>query len=134
MLDSTADEETTRRSIVRIEQMFAAYCEILPRRTRPVSPLRVKLFGSMSEYNDFLKSLGLNIENPAIFIADENLLAAGSELSAYGQQLQAVRARHAALRPIMSGEPNRWQIDFPIFASNWRPAATRPASNGRSSN
>ncbi len=98
VLDSTADEETTRRSIVRIEQMFAAYCEILPKRTRPVSPLRVKLFGSMSEYNDFLKSLGLNIENPAIFIADENLLAAGSELSAYGQQLQAVRARHAALR------------------------------------
>ena len=30
LLDSTADEETTRRSINRIEQMFAAYSEILP--------------------------------------------------------------------------------------------------------
>lgn len=98
LLDSTADEETTRRSIVRIEQMFAAYREMLPPRAKPIRALDIKLFGTMGEYNDFLKSIGLNIENPAVFIADDNLLAAGSELSAYGQQLQTIRAHHAALR------------------------------------
>jgi hypothetical protein len=98
MLDSTADEETTRRSIVRIEQMFAAYREILPPRTRPIRPLSIKLFGTMREYKDFLKSLDLKVENPAVFIADENQLAVGSELSAYAQQLREVRRRHAELR------------------------------------
>lgn len=98
LVESTADEETTRRSIVRIEQMFAAYREILPPRTPPIRPLSIKLFGTMSEYKDFLKSLHLTVGNPAVFIADENLLAAGSELSAYAQQLREVRRRHAELR------------------------------------
>ena len=98
LLDSTTDEETTRRSIVRIEQMFAAYREILPPRTYPVRPLSIKLFGTMREYKNFLASMSLTIENPAVFIADENRLAVGSELSAYAQQLREVRRRHAALR------------------------------------
>jgi hypothetical protein len=100
LLDSTADEETTRRSIVRIEQMFAAYSEILPPRTHPVKPLSVKLFGTMREYNAYIMStLGLKqMQNPAVFAVGENLLAAGSELSAYAQQMRAVRRRHAALR------------------------------------
>ena len=98
LLESTADEETTRRSIVRIEQMFAAYSEMLPQRTHPVRPLSVKLFGTMREYQAFLKTLGLDgVENPAVFVSDENLLAAGSELSAYAQQMKEVRRRHAAL-------------------------------------
>jgi len=100
LLDSTTDEETTRRSIVRIEQMFAAYSEILPPRTHPVQPLSVKLFGTMVEYKTYIKStLGLKeMQNPAVFAAGENLLAAGSELSAYAQQMREVRRRHAALR------------------------------------
>jgi hypothetical protein len=99
-LDSTADEETTRRSIVRIEQMFAAYSEILPPRTHPVRPLSIKLFGTVREYKTFLPTLGLpgDLQNPAVFVSGENLLAAGSELSAYARQLEEVRRRHAALR------------------------------------
>jgi len=98
VLDSTADEETTRRSIVRIEQMFAAYREVLPPRSRPVRPLEIQLFGTMREYRGFLKTLNLNVENPAVFIADENRLAVGSELSAYAQQMQMVRRQIEQLR------------------------------------
>ncbi len=98
LLDSTADEETTRRSINRIEQMFAAYAEILPPRTRPVRPLTIKLFGTVREYNDFLPTLGLTVRNPAVFVTGENRLAAGSELSAYSQQMKMVRLEHKKLR------------------------------------
>jgi hypothetical protein len=98
LLDSTADEETTRRSINRIEQMFAAYSEILPPRTRPVRPLLINLFGTVREYTEFLPTLGLKMRNPAVFVTGENRLAAGSELSAYAQQLKMVRLQHARLR------------------------------------
>jgi hypothetical protein len=98
VVDSTADEETTRRSIVRIEQMFTAYREILPPHVRPTKPLSIKLFGTMREYKEFLSSLHLSVENPAVFVADENMLVAGSELSTYAEQLHEVRRRHAALK------------------------------------
>jgi uncharacterized protein DUF1570 len=98
VLDSTAEEEMTRRSIVRIEQVFSAYREILPPRTDPRRPLRIKLFGTMREYQTFLNEVGLRLENPAVFVSGQNLLAAGSELSSYARQLAEVRERHAQIR------------------------------------
>jgi hypothetical protein len=97
IVDSTAEKETTQRSIVRIEQVFAAYREILPPRTTPKRPLNVKLFGAMQQYQSFLNKAGLHIDNPALFVPSQNLLIAGSELSAYAQQLEDVRQRHDAL-------------------------------------
>jgi hypothetical protein len=99
VIDSTADEQTTRQSIVRIEQIFAAYAEILPpRHPPPTTPLKIHLFGAMQPYYDFLGSQKLHIENPAVFIPSKNLLAAGSELSPYAEQLSEVRRRHDELR------------------------------------
>jgi hypothetical protein len=99
VVDSTAEEQTTRQSIVRIEQIFAAYAEILPPwHPRPAVPLEIHLFGAMQPYHDFLKRQGLQIDNPAVYIPSKNLLAAGSELSAYAEQLKDVLRRHAELR------------------------------------
>jgi Protein of unknown function (DUF1570) len=99
IVDSTAEEQTTRQSILRIEQIFAAYAEILPpRRARPAAPLQINLFGAMQPYHDFLNQQGLRIENPAVYVPSKNLLVAGSELSAYAEQLKDVRRRHADLR------------------------------------
>jgi hypothetical protein len=99
IVDSTAEEQTTRQSILRIEQIFAAYAEILPpRRARPAAPLQINLFGAMQQYHAFLDRQGLRIENPAAYIPPKNLLVAGSELSAYAEQLKDVRRRHAELR------------------------------------
>ena len=51
IVDSTAEEQTTRQSILRIEQIFAAYAEILPpRRARPAAPLQINLFGAMQPF------------------------------------------------------------------------------------
>jgi len=98
LLDSTAEEETTRRSIERVEQEFAAFREILPPRTRPSRPLTIRLFGTMEEYHTYLAKIGLRLQNPAVFVADDNLLAAGSELSKYAQDLALVRRRNDEIR------------------------------------
>jgi hypothetical protein len=97
-LESWTDEEMTRRTIVRIEQMFAAYGEILPPRVKPQQPLRILLYGSMRDYAEHQKKLGHRFENPAFYLPQLNLLAAGSELSAYAKQLEEVQQKHAAIR------------------------------------
>ena len=53
-LDSTADEQTTRRVIVRVEQIFAAYRQTLSPRNNPPQPPRLVVFASMQEYQAFL--------------------------------------------------------------------------------
>jgi hypothetical protein len=99
IVDSAAEEDTTRRSILRIEQIFAAYREILPpRAAHSPPPLRVRLFGAIQSYQAYLREKGLEVQNPAVFIPRENLLIAGSELSAYASQLDEIRKRHKALR------------------------------------
>ncbi|MGA2622152.1 MAG: DUF1570 domain-containing protein, partial [Thermoguttaceae bacterium] len=91
-LDSTADEPSTRRVIVRAEQIFAAYRQILPPRTAPPQPPRLVIFGTLVEYQAFLARCHLDIHNSACFLEDKNLVAAGSELA----RLDAVMAKTSA--------------------------------------
>jgi hypothetical protein len=97
-LESWTDEEMTRRTVVRIEQAFSAYSEIMPARTSPQRPLRIVLFGSMKEYGEFQKQLGIQLANPAVYLPKLNVVAAGSELSAFAGGLADVRKRHVAIR------------------------------------
>jgi hypothetical protein len=98
LLESWTDEEMTRRTIVRIEQMFTAYSEILPARAKPQRPLRILLYGSMRDYADAQKKLNQRFENPAFYLPALNVLVAGSELTAYARRLDEVRQKHAAIR------------------------------------
>ena len=132
IVDSTADKETTRRSISRIEQIFAAYREILPpRRTRPAAPLRIKLFGAMQQYQAYLADLGPHVENPAVFVPSRNLLVAGSELSAYAEQLQGVRQRHRALRRNTTPWRRKCRLISCSFAKIWPPADSAKEDQNR---
>jgi hypothetical protein len=97
-LESWTDERMTRKSILRIEQIFAAYSEILPPRTKPQQPLRIQLYGSMREYHAFQKGLDYRFQNPAVYVPKLNVLAAGSELTAYANRLAEVDRRHAAIQ------------------------------------
>jgi len=97
-LYSTADEETTRRSVVRIEQIFRAYRQLLPPKTNRRETLKIRLLGSMDEYGDYLKELDLSIKNPAFFLAERNLIIAGSELTRFARHLAITRQRHEAIR------------------------------------
>ena len=82
-LDSTADEQNTRRLIVRAEQIFAAYRQILPPRSEPRGPPRLVVLASMDQYQALLVKLGLmvKIQNPAVFLEDKNVVAIGSDLA-----------------------------------------------------
>ena len=97
-LESTADEEMTRKSIVRIEQLFTAYRQILPPRLKPQTRLQFRLFGDTAEYRQFLGGRGLDLKNPAFFAADFNLVAAGSDMNRFVAELDRVRREHKQLR------------------------------------
>jgi hypothetical protein len=97
-LESTADEEMTRRSVVRIEQIFRAYRQILPPRVEPSSRLRIELLGAMEDYRRRLHESGFQIVNPAFFSSAENRIVAGSDLNAYTERLSRTRMHHAEVR------------------------------------
>ncbi len=97
-VDSTTDEETTRRCVVRIEQIFRAYRMVLPAQGRPPAPLMVRLYGSLDEYRAELRRLKLNITNPAFYSTRERTILAGSDLDTYARHLAEIRRDHEALR------------------------------------
>ena len=101
-LDSSTTEQTTRRIIVRIEQMFTAYRQILPPRTEPRGRLRLVILDSREQYRAYLRRYGLKVDNPAVFAQKENLVVAGSELARYLAELAKVEAQHDRVREELS--------------------------------
>lgn len=97
-LDSTADESNTRRVIVRAEQIFAAYRQILPPRATPAKPPRIIVFGSMDDYYAYLAHLKLKIQNRACFLEVRNLVLAGTELT----RVSAILAKYTADNDILA--------------------------------
>ena len=115
-LDSSLDELTTRRIIVRVEQVFTAYRQLLPPRSRPEHPPHLAIFGSLEAYHAFLGRLPLNIGNRACFLPKQNLLAAWSELSQYRSQMERIAAEHAKLRGELKDLEKRGQTRLHEFA------------------
>ena len=99
-LESSADETTTRRCVVRIEQIFRAYQQILPAKTTPSKQLRIVLHGSMDEYRDDLRDRELRFENPAFFSTEQNLIIAGSELTRYSRRVAEIKEQNEELRQL----------------------------------
>jgi hypothetical protein len=97
-LFSTADDETTRRAVVRVEQIFRAYRQFLPPRSLRTRPLAIELYGSMEEYRAALRSEGIELDSAAYYNAAENRIVAGSELALFGERLARTRARHEEIR------------------------------------
>jgi len=99
-LDSTADEQNTRRVIVRAEQVFAAYRQIASPRSEPAQPPRLVVLGSMDEYQSLLAKLGLKIriENPACFLEERNVVVIGSDLARLAAATGQISAQNAQLR------------------------------------
>ena len=96
-LESTADQQTTRRAIVRLEQVFTAYRQMLPPRLQTSKRLQVLLFGASDQYREHLRTLGLDIGNPAVFAANLNLIVAGSDTERFRDELAKVRRQHQNL-------------------------------------
>ena len=111
VLESHADETLTRRCVVRIEQVFRAYRQLLPPRVQPPATLRVLLFGARDDYRAYVNQLGLKIETPGFFVPAQNLLVAGSDMEPFARRLAQARAKNAQVRrqyeTLKAGFPKR---------------------------
>lgn len=96
-LESTAAESTTRRIIVRADQVFTAYRQLLPPRVEPPRPLRLVVLQSMEEYRGLLARMGLQFENPACYLREPNLVVVGSDLATHAATLSQIGARHESI-------------------------------------
>ena len=90
---STADDEQTRRCLVRIEQLFRAYRTLLPPRVERPRRLRVELFGSLDQYRDRLRERDFDLENAAFYSPREATILAASDLNLFAERLAQVRRR-----------------------------------------
>jgi len=97
-LDSTADDEQTRRCLVRIEQFFRAYRTLLPPRVTEPKLLTVQLFGSLDQYRDRLRELKLDLDNAALYSPREATILAASDLNLFAERLAQVRREHERVR------------------------------------
>jgi len=98
-LESRMDEELTRRAVVRIEQMFAAFAVILPSSSAPRKDrLKIELFDTSDSYIAFQKKHGVKLRHPAFYLREQNILAAGADLSALSQNLANVGEKNAATK------------------------------------
>jgi hypothetical protein len=110
-LVSTADDEQTRRCLVRIEQLFRAYRTFLPPQGRAERPLTVHLFGTIDEYRGRLDEWSLSIDNAALYVPGEAVILAASDLNVFARRLAQVRREHEQLRKDLArldaGHPQR---------------------------
>jgi hypothetical protein len=110
---STADEESTRRSVVRMEQIFRAYRTLLPPRMekqKEQPDLTIYLYSSLDEYRQRLRALELNLNAPAIYSARLHQILAGGELAHYAHRLAEVRKEMADLE----NRYNKLDKDFAV--------------------
>ncbi len=93
---STADEESTRRCVVRMEQIFRAFRTLLPTRQKR-QELTIYLYASLDEYRLRLRGLDLNLNAPAIYSVRHRQILAGGEIAHYAHRLAEVRKESADL-------------------------------------
>jgi regulator of replication initiation timing len=121
-LDSTADEPSTRRMIMRAEQIFAAYRQILPPREKPPHPPRLIVLGSMEQYRSLLAVLGWKtaIENPACYLEDKNVVAIGSDLARLARDSRQIIEENSQLRQTLELLQGRLDQRLRAVAANFR--------------
>jgi len=128
-LESTADEAMTRRSIVRLEQIFSAYRQVLPPRSVNEARLTIRIFGASDQYQRALTELGLSIRNPAVYLQDKNLILAGSNLNQFDAELDEVGRQHKKIRDrldqLVAEAPARIKGLHEELKKNGIPAAER---------
>jgi predicted thioesterase len=126
-LDSTVGEAVTRRVIVRTEQIFTAYRQILPPRTAPQEPPRLVVLGSMASYQAFLGRLGVRMQNRACFLEEKNLVVAGSELERLVASTAKTNAQNEQLRGQLKALEDRLTARLREMAESLRKEQVPPA-------
>lgn len=99
---SSLDEELTRRCVMRIQRIFAAYRQLLPPtaaseevaepQDRP--PLTLLLLGSMEDYRNWQERAGFQFRNAAFFWSKRNRIVAGADLELFARRLAIAMEKH----------------------------------------
>ncbi|REJ70113.1 MAG: DUF1570 domain-containing protein [Planctomycetota bacterium] len=97
-LVSRANENTTRRAVVRLEQVIAGFRTYLPPRREQARPLRIVILANRAEYQEMLARRGLNVQQTAIFDAQRNEIVAGGRLATFAAELEEIRRHHDNLK------------------------------------
>ncbi len=87
-----------RRCVVRAEQIFRAYRQLLPPQREHRTSLRLVIFGSTDEYQRHVREAGLQIAGPAWFSASQNQVLAGGELNTFSRRLRQTQAQNEEVR------------------------------------
>ncbi len=91
-LVSTGTEELTRRSGVRLEQIYTAFARFLPPTAKGARQTKILLATEPEEYRALLN--GAKLLNPAVYDATNNRVLCGSDLKRLGTELQSARVHH----------------------------------------
>lgn len=92
----TGSEELTRRSAVRLEQVYTAFAHVLPPTVKDARPTTLMLATDAREYRSLLRARGAgDVLNPAVFDPRTNHVLCGSDLTPLGSELQAAQVHHA---------------------------------------
>jgi len=97
VLLSPLNEDMTRTFAVRVDQIFQAFEHWLPPKQKPSSPIQIVLFHSLDSYSAYLKKIGLQIDNPAVYVPHTNQVLIGSDLGSFLARLEVAQARHDAI-------------------------------------
>jgi len=98
MLLSNARPDIVRRGAERLEQIYAAFDDLLPPRRPDAQATKILLVESMAEYEALLKEQGHKLLNPAFFDSTRNEILCASDLRRLGEELQASREANEKLR------------------------------------
>jgi hypothetical protein len=92
----TGTEELTRRSAVRLEQIYTAFSRFLPPTVKGARPTGFWLATEPEEYKALLGPLNASkLLNPAVYDVATNRILCGTDLKRLGDELQAARLHHA---------------------------------------
>jgi hypothetical protein len=96
ILVCTGTEELTRRSGVRLEQIYTAFARFLPPTVKTGRPTLLMLATDPDEYKTLLGPLNeAKLLNPAVYDPLGNRILCGTELKRAGDELQSARVHHA---------------------------------------
>ncbi|MCS7022744.1 MAG: DUF1570 domain-containing protein [Gemmataceae bacterium] len=96
ILISSGSEELTRRTAVRLEQLYAAFVRFFPPQLNEASATRIWLAVSQEQYRLLLREWHLPpLLNPALYDPRRNQILVSSPWQELGQQLQSARLHHS---------------------------------------
>jgi hypothetical protein len=98
LLVSDARADIVRRAAVRLEQIYAAYEDLLPPRKPAGNFTTIRLVRSLVEYRGLLATEGRQLLNPAFYDLSRNEILCACDLEQLGEELERTRKEHEHLK------------------------------------